>query len=65
MKLLSPEVGVFKTLRSFFIDISDMGLKLTMVCSGVILAANRTAPITKVIDTIIIKGSSSLAFMVQ
>src|SRR6476469_4870574 len=62
MNALSPEVGVFITLRSFFSDVSVIGLKLVMVCSGVSLAANKMPPIVKVIDTIIIKGRISLTF---
>lgn len=65
MKVLSPGVGVFITLRSFLRDVSVIGLKLIMVYSGVTLNANKMPPIVKVIDTIIINGSRSLPFMLH
>jgi hypothetical protein len=49
MKVLSPGVGVFITLRSFLRDVSVIGLKLIMVYSGVTLNANKMPPIVKVI----------------
>src|ERR687887_1211696 len=62
MKVLSWLVGVFITLRSFFNEVSDIALKLVVVCSGVSLAPNKMPPIVKVIPMIIIKGSSCLTF---
>jgi hypothetical protein len=62
MKALSAGVGVFITIRLFFIDIWDIRLELVMFCSGVTLNANKMLPIAKVIDTITINGSNSLTF---